>query len=169
MLFGGARVPKHHLRVEAYGTVDELNSFIGLLAAQRPKADTIAALQRIQHELFNLGALLATPQEKQEHLSITFGADAVSRLEQSVDDMTQKLPPLKHFILPGGGVAAAHAHVARTVCRRAERLTSRLSELEELPAQALTYLNRLSDYLFVLARYLNWENGGEELRWKAGD
>ena len=121
-LFSGGRVPKHHLRVESYGTVDELNSVIGVVRAAQPSASTDAYLARIQHQLFNLGADLATPLDAPTDYVVRMDAETVTWLEQAIDHMMDNLPRLSYFILPGGSPAAAHIHVARTVCRRAERL-----------------------------------------------
>lgn len=157
----GSRVAKDNLRVEAYGTVDELNSFVGLLRAEL--ADTHAMqllLSRIQHELFDLGGELCIPN------FILIKVDAITRLENAIDHLNQNLPPLKDFILPAGGKAASTCHVARSVCRRAERRVYSLSQQESISPLALQYLNRLSDYLFVAARVLAREHGGSEVLWQ---
>lgn len=156
-LFGGNRVPKSDLRIEAYGTVDELNSFIGVARASWQSSPLDADLARIQSDLFDLGARLAAPG------SDRFPGVAPSRiadLEGAIDRMEADLPPLKNFILPGGSVAAAHLHVARTVCRRAERLLVELGE-------DVAYLNRLADYLFVAARASNRAQGVDDVPWNA--
>lgn len=157
----GSRVRKDAARVEAYGTVDECNAHIGLLRAQLA-ADHQAQvmLEDIQHDLFDVGGELCIPG----HQLVT--AARVTRLEDAIDVINADLPPLKDFILPGGSAAAAQAHVARTVCRRGERLTVTLAALETVNPQALHYLNRLSDYLFVLARQLAREDGGSEVLWR---
>ncbi len=156
----GSRVNKDSLRVEAFGCVDELNSHIGLLLAQTTLPDTIrTTLTDIQHDLFDLGGELCIPG----HLAIN--EHHVARLEQALDTLNATLPPLKEFILPGGNIAAASAHVARTVCRRAERRAVTLARSESVNAQVIAYLNRLSDLLFVIARTLAREDGGEVL-WK---
>lgn len=152
-LFAGGRVSKAHLRVEAYGTVDELNAALGVVRAQRPASDPWLA--QIQHQLFVLGADLATPQSAAASRTIRMDGDTVAWLEGLIDEMTAALPPLTHFILPGGCPAAAHLHIARTVCRRAERLAVALAEHEPPGDYVVPYLNRLSDFLFTLAR---WEN-----------
>lgn len=154
----GTRVAKDSLRVEAFGCVDELNSHIGLLIAQAAlPADIRATLTEVQHELFDLGGELCIPG----HQAID---DAqVARLEQALDALNADLPPLKEFILPGGNVAAASAHVARAVCRRAERRVVGLAREERVNAPAIAYLNRLSDLLFVVARVLARADGGEVL------
>lgn len=164
-LFSGGRVPKNHLRVESYGTVDELNSLLGLARAHQPAASTDAALTRIQHQLFNLGADLATPLDARSSHIVRMDAETVAWLETSIDAMTTELPALTYFILPGGSPAAATIHVARTVCRRAERLVLALHEAEPIGEHVLPYLNRLSDYLFTLARWENLQAGIPEQKW----
>jgi cob(I)alamin adenosyltransferase len=158
-LFGGARVPKDDPRIEAYGTVDELNSFIGAARASWPSSPLDALLARIQSDLFDIGARLAAPGSDRFR-----GADAarIPELEQSIDAMESELPPLRNFILPGGCAAAAQLHVARTVCRRAERLVVALGE-----EPSVVYLNRLSDWLFVAARYANLKFGVDDVVWNA--
>lgn len=154
----GSRVDKDSARVEAFGCVDELNSHIGLLLAQTAIPDQISSvLTEVQHDLFDLGGELCIPG----HLAID--AKHVTSLEQVLDELNVALPPLKEFILPGGNIAAASAHVARTVCRRAERRTVTLSRDEAVNPQAIAYLNRLSDLLFVIARTLARAEGGEVL------
>jgi cob(I)alamin adenosyltransferase len=156
----GARVPKDSKRVEAYGTVDELNSSIGLLLAERLPQDISEVLTRIQHELFDLGSELCVPG----YTAIT--AEHIGWLEQTLDRFNAELPPLKEFILPGGSRAAAVCHLARTVCRRAERRTLTLHHDSPLNSDVLRYLNRLSDLLFVLARVIARQNGNTEVLWK---
>ncbi|EDO27035.1 predicted protein, partial [Nematostella vectensis] len=158
-LFGGTRVPKHHLRIESYGTVDELNSYIGLIRDQKIDSNTLKALIKIQNELFTLGAMLATPPEKEtlksgkERLNIPkINTASVEWLELEIDTMNSTLPPMTNFILPGGNQTVSFCHIARCVCRRAERLATALHENETINSDVLRYLNRLSDYLFVLAR-----------------
>lgn len=165
-LFSGGRVPKHHLRVEAYGTVDELNSCIGMARAQRPYPDTDGYLNRIQHQLFNLGADLATPLDAPSDYVVRVSQSAITWLEASIDRMTEELPPLNYFILPGGTPAGAQIQLARTICRRAERLTVQLAEHEAVGPFVVPYLNRLSDFLFTLARWENFKSGVEEYRWQ---
>jgi len=171
-LFGGTRVPKHHLRIEAYGTVDELNSFIGLIRDQQIDKHKIRILIKIQTDLFTLGAMLATPPEKEklktgkDRLYITkINEESVDFLEDEIDAMNETLAPMTHFVLPGGHTTVSFCHIARCVCRRAERLTSQLSEESAIDGQILVYLNRLSDYLFVLARKLTIENRAQEIPW----
>ncbi len=163
-LVGGARVPKHSLRVEAYGTVDEANSAIGL-ARLHAKGEFDAMLNRVQHDLFDLGADLATPKMKTEDLRIV--NTQVNRLEQEIDAMNEKLAPLTSFVLPGGNAAAAYLHLARTIVRRAERIACALAEQEGVNPLAVKYLNRLSDHLFVMARALN-DNGAKDVLWQPG-
>ncbi|MGA8278109.1 MAG: cob(I)yrinic acid a,c-diamide adenosyltransferase [Rhodanobacteraceae bacterium] len=156
----GKRVAKDSARVAAYGTVDELNSAIGVvLACELPEAIT-EALTQIQHDLFDLGGELCVPG-----MALIEDAD-ITRLEQTLDNFNEKLPPLKEFILPGGGTAAAQCHVARTVCRRAERVLITLSHEAAVRPQATHYLNRLSDLLFVIARVLAREAGHGEVLWQ---
>lgn len=152
-LFSGGRVSKAHPRVEAYGTVDELNSALGVVRALQPTSDEW--LHRIQVELFTLGADLATPLASEASWVVRVSAEPITWLEERIDEMSAMLPQLQNFILPGGCLVAAHLHVARTICRRAERLTVELSEAEEINPQVVIYLNRLSDFLFTLARYEN--------------
>jgi cob(I)alamin adenosyltransferase len=166
-LFSGGRVSKTHLRVEAYGTVDELNSVLGAARAAKPHAKTDARLMEVQRHLFHLGADLATPLDSKSDWVVRMDAEKIRWLESGIDDMTAELPPLTHFILPGGSPAAAQLHVARTVCRRAERITVALQEHEPLGDHVLHYLNRLSDFLFTLARWENIQAGIPEDQWLA--
>ena len=162
----GRRVPKHDLRVEAFGTVDEANAAIGI-ARLHTGGDADAALARIQNDLFDLGADLCAPDglDARERLRIV---DAqVERLEQEIDRMNEELAPLNSFVLPGGSAAAAHLHLARTIARRAERAMTRLAEQEAVNPAAIRYINRLSDHLFVLARWLN-DKGAADVLWKPG-
>lgn len=164
-LFSGARVPKHHLRVEAYGTVDELNSALGVARAHGPQPQADGWLAQIQSDLFYLGADLATPDDARSPRVVRMSAERVSWLETTIDELTGELPPLKQFVLPGGALTAAHLHVARTVCRRAERLAALLAEQEPVGEHVIPYLNRLSDFLFTLARWENWKAGIDETKW----
>lgn len=171
-LFGGTRVPKHHLRIESYGTVDELNSYIGLVKDQAVDTITKNSLIKIQHDLFTLGSMLATPIEKEtlkngkERLNIPkVNNDSIQFLEDQIDLMNTELPQMTHFILPGGHTTVSFCHISRCVCRRAERLAVSLSEEEEINPDVLTYLNRLSDYLFVLARKLSQDLSAQEVKW----
>jgi cob(I)alamin adenosyltransferase len=158
-LFSGGRVAKTHPRIEACGTIDELNSHLGVAASSRPAEAVAEALRTVQNDLFSLGADLASCVEKPSTLS----EESVAWLEGRIDSMTAELEPLRNFILPGGSPAAAHIHVARAVCRRAERRVIAIEE--DIPAIAKTYLNRLSDYLFTLARYENHLQGVAEPKW----
>jgi cob(I)alamin adenosyltransferase len=165
-LFGGRRVPKSDLRVDAYGTVDELNSFLGLLRDSTENQHIREVLAHTQHRLFTLGAHLASDPAKHPPTPDLLPAD-VQLLEDEMDSMDEALAPLKHFILPGGHPTVSICHVCRTVCRRAERLTVALAQSGE-PVEdiALQYLNRLSDYFFILSRYLAKDLGVEEVIWK---
>ncbi len=157
----GSRVPKDHLRVESYGTVDEANSAIGLVLAVAGLPDAVRrCLTDVQHDLFDLGGELCIPGHRM------IGAAQVERLERELDAFNEALPPLKEFILPGGGPAAAACHLARTVCRRAERRAWSLAREDVVAAEALIYLNRLSDLLFVVARVLARHEVGEEIYWR---
>jgi len=169
----GERVPKHSLRIAAYGTVDETNAFIGMarlhLVAAAPKLD--AMLGRVQNDLFDLGADLTTPERegKQRRERLRISEQQVERLEAEIDELNAELAPLTSFVLPGGSAAAAALHVARTVCRRAERGMVALANEpnEHVSAPALKYINRLSDLLFVASRYANDKGGGDTL-WVPG-
>jgi cob(I)alamin adenosyltransferase len=165
-LFSGGRVRKSHLRVETYGTVDELNSYLGLVLSYRPTMPTGNELMTVQEHLFRLGADLATPLAAKADWLIRITPEEVAWLEYRIDQMTEHLEPLKNFILPGGTRIAAHLHVARTVCRRAERLVVALTEHEPVNEHVLTYLNRLSDWLFTAARYENKQAEEEESKWE---
>jgi cob(I)alamin adenosyltransferase len=157
----GARVSKESLRVEAYGTVDEANSAVGVVLAVTDLPEPIKrCLTEVQHDLFDLGGELCIPGSK------IITAAHVARLETELDGFNEALPPLKDFILPGGGPAAAACHVARTVCRRAERRCWSLARAEEVAPDALKYLNRLSDLLFVVARVLARQSDGGEVIWR---
>jgi len=163
----GARVPKHALRVAAYGTVDEANAAIGLVRLYA-EADADAMLGHIQNDLFDLGADLCTPETGRRGAgALRIAAVQVQRLEREIDAMNRSLAPLDSFVLPGGSAAAAHLHLARTVTRRAERLVSELALAEPVNPEALKYLNRLSDHLFVLSRRLN-HNGAGDVLWRPG-
>ncbi len=163
----GTRVLKHALRVEAYGTVDEANAALGL-ARLHTSGDVDAMLARIQNDLFDLGADLCTPEEGQRAAgALRIIAAQTERLEAEIDAMNAELAPLDSFILPGGVPAAAQLHLARTIVRRAERLVSALAESEKVNPEALKYLNRLSDHLFVLSRHVN-ERGKRDVLWQPG-
>ena len=156
----GSRTDKDSLRVEAYGTVDELNSAIGLLKTHTLPDVIRQELTDIQHDLFHIGGELATPGRE------SISSEDVSALEKILDGFNSKLPPVKEFVLPGGSSAAAACHVARAVCRRTERHLVSLRSAESVNPELLRYMNRLSDLLFVLARVLVWEEGGAELLWE---
>lgn len=171
-LFGGTRVPKHHIRIDSYGTVDELNSFIGLIRDQEIDPRSKEILIHIQNKLFTVGAVLATDPEKmtlkngKDRLNIPrIDEEDITLLETEMDTMDASLPPMTHFVLPGGHTTVSYCHVARTVCRRAERLAAALNDLEPFDIHTLTYLNRLSDYLFVLARKLSQDLQADEVKW----
>jgi cob(I)alamin adenosyltransferase len=171
-LFGGTRVPKHHIRIESYGTVDELNSHIGLLRDQDIQQHYKDVLINIQDKLFTIGAILATDPEKsilksgKERLNIPkISEPDIKQLEDEMDAMNEALPEMTHFILPGGHQTVSFCHIVRCVCRRAERLASALNELEPFQPKTLIYLNRLSDYLFVLARKLSYDLKANEIKW----
>ncbi len=165
-LFGGKRLPKHHIRIESYGSVDELNSFIGLLADNTQNQETKSTLKSIQNTLFVIGAHLASDPDKDLKLP-DFDEHAVEKLEQAIDEMDSQLPPLKNFILPGGHPVVSYCHIARCVCRRAERNMVALNEVESVDVSLLTFMNRLSDYLFVLARYLGKQLGVADVVWNS--
>ena len=164
-LFSGGRVQKTHLRVEAYGTVDELNSIIGVARSHQPSKKTNEHLEKVQNQLFHLGADLATPLDAKADWVVRMDADSVLWLETAIDTMTADLPALKQFILPGGTLASAQLQVARTVCRRAERVALALSADEAIGEHVITYLNRLSDWLFTIARWENLQAGITEDQW----
>tara|TARA_R100001369_G_scaffold92900_1_gene141173 strand:+ start:3024 stop:3599 length:576 start_codon:yes stop_codon:yes gene_type:complete len=171
-LFGGTRVPKHHIRIESYGTLDELNSWIGLLRDQPIEESSKKILIKIQEKLFTVGALLAIDPKKEklksgkDRLNIPkIEAEDINLLEKEIDLMEQQLPPMTHFILPGGHTTVSYCHIARTICRRAERLVSQLNDFEPVDPILLSYINRLSDFLFVLARKLSYDVQAEEIKW----
>ena len=171
-LFGGSRVPKYHIRIESYGTVDELNSYIGLIRDQEMSQIYKDQLIHIQDKLFTLGAILATDPEKailkngKERLNIArIAEEDVAYLENAIDEMEKELPPMTHFVLPGGHTIVSYCHIARCVCRRAERLSTHLNDIEPTDEMVLKYLNRLSDYLFVLARKLTFDLKADEVKW----
>jgi cob(I)alamin adenosyltransferase len=169
-LVGGQRVPKDAIRIEAYGTVDELNAFLGLAGMSCSEETRLQPLGqillRVQHELFNLGSLLATlPADVHPKQPRVTDAD-VEQLEREIDAMNEGLPPLRSFVLPGGSRLNAELHAARTICRRAERLTVSLAREEQVPPEAIRYLNRLSDALFVWSRWANHVLGLPEVLWE---
>jgi len=164
-LIGGRRVPKYHEKIEAYGTVDELCAFIGLIRDQDIDQLTHSFLIRVQEQLFVIEAILAADTNLVAHKLPEIKEKDVVSLEDAIDEMNKHLPPLNNFILPGGHVAVSYAHVARTVCRRAERTILRLSTENKADPICYRYLNRLSDYLFVLARKLSKDFNAEEIPW----
>jgi cob(I)alamin adenosyltransferase len=171
-LFGGTRVPKYHIRIESYGTVDELNSHLGLIRDQDIDNRYKELLMKIQDRLFTVGAILATDPEKEvlksgkDRLNIPkIGDSDIELLETEMDSMNDALPPMTHFVLPGGHTTVSYCHIARCVCRRAERLAVLLNSEEPIDEAVLRYLNRLSDYLFVLARKLSNDLQAEEIKW----
>ncbi|MDB4289603.1 cob(I)yrinic acid a,c-diamide adenosyltransferase [Flavobacteriaceae bacterium] len=171
-LVGGTRIPKHDLRIDCYGTIDELNSYLGLIRDQEISKKSKTTLIEIQNQLFIIGSLLATDPEKlkddskRKRLGITFlKADAITFLETEIDAMNLALPPMTHFILPGGHQTVSFCHIARCICRRAERNISKLNADQPTQPEVLIYLNRLSDFIFVLARKLSKELEAEEIKW----
>lgn len=170
-LYGGTRVSKASARVEAYGTIDELNAFIGVAKSHIDDKDCVEQLAKIQYDLFTLGSEAATPLDKiylangKSRLPVTIKEEDISGLEVWMDKMDESLEPLQFFILPGGGKAATFLHVARTICRRAERGIVFLNETEEVRPELIKYLNRLSDYLFIMARYVSMLDNEREEYW----
>ncbi|MBX3063639.1 MAG: cob(I)yrinic acid a,c-diamide adenosyltransferase [Anaerolineae bacterium] len=164
-LFAGGRVLKDHLRVEAYGTVDELNSVLGMVRSYQLPEQAVQWLETVQNQLFVVGADLATPLEAQPAWLVRLDDSPAAMLETAIDQMDEELEPLRSFILPGGAPPAAMLHIARTVCRRAERVCVSLRDAEGVNAKCLIYLNRLSDFLFTLARWINKEMGETEMKW----
>ena len=174
-LYGGTRVSKAAARVESYGTLDELNAFIGLAKAEISDEKVLNQLQKIQFDLFTVGSEAATPTDKlilangKNRLDLMISEEEISELELWMDDLDAELEPLQFFILPSGGKAAASIHVCRTVCRRAERAMVHLNETEEVRPELIKYLNRLSDYLFILARYISKISGEKEEYWNPSE
>lgn len=168
-LIGGTKVPKNDIRIETYGTVDELNSWIGMVNDQLNDEAFKNELKEIQDRLFTIGSSLATDAEKEPKMKLPDLNNAdIELLEKRIDAMTAELPPMKNFILPGGHVAVSSIHIARCVCRRAERLAVNMQQHELFVDEKLIqYLNRLSDYLFTLARFVAQKLGTEEIPWKA--
>ncbi len=170
-LYGGTRVPKSSARVDSYGNIDELNSFIGFAKSEIDDPKVLEQLRKIQFDLFTVGSESATPADKlmlangKPRLALMIAENEVEELERWIDEWEQHLEPLQYFILPGGGKSATSLHICRTVCRRAERGLVFLSESEEVRPLIIKYLNRLSDYLFVLARYISKCNGDVEEFW----
>lgn len=168
-LIGGTRVSKHHIRIESYGAVDELNSYLGMIGDSQKDEEINSWLREIQDRLFTIGSVLATSPEKDVKMQLPdlFDEDVVW-LEQRIDSMNEVLPEMRSFILPGGHIAASTTHVARCVCRRAERICVGMQDQNEfVPQLVLQYLNRLSDFLFVLSRYIIHKNKAIEIPWRA--
>jgi len=164
-LIGGRRISKHHIRIEAYGTVDELISWIGLLRSHKENEARKGMLVYIQSQLMSSAAALASDIENQGSRKIIPEPECISVLEKEIDRMENLLPPLSSFILPGGNIVVSHCHITRCVCRRAERAVLRLNEKEKTPEIVTKFLNRLSDYLFVLGRLVSFELENEEIKW----
>jgi cob(I)alamin adenosyltransferase len=165
-LIGGTRVEKYDLRLESYGTVDELNSWIGLIRGQSTDDSTLQMLLAVQKNLFVIGARLATDLAKTDLSSrLPLHPEDISLLENEMDRLLDQLPPMEHFVLPGGSNTVAYCHLARTVCRRAERRVCQLAKELPIPTDLIKYLNRLSDYLFVLSRKVSMDEGVDEIQW----
>jgi cob(I)alamin adenosyltransferase len=164
-LIGGTRVAKHHIRIESYGTVDELNSFIGLIGDQDIDAHSKGILKQVQDRLFTIGASLAADPEKSKMVIPDLHMNDIELLEKEMDLMNNELPELRHFILPGGSSPVSYCHIARCVCRRAERVTVHLAEESTVDEKVIIYLNRLSDYLFTLARKIANDSKIPENQW----
>ena len=164
-LIGGTRLPKHHLRIESYGTIDELNSYIGLIRDQDLAEHDKEILKQIQDRLFTIGSSLASDPEKSKMIIPDLHIADVELLEQEMDAMNEQLPELRHFILPGGNNIISFCHIARCICRRAERITVHLAEESTVDEKVNVYLNRLSDYLFTLARKIGNEHKIPENQW----
>jgi cob(I)alamin adenosyltransferase len=167
-LAGGQRVPKDSLRIECYGTVDELNAFVGMACVSAAEAvpELARILRRVQHELFNLGSILATRPQDVHPKQARITGEEIAQLEREIDRMNGDLVPLRSFVLPGGSRLNTELHACRTICRRAERLAVSLSREEEIPAEAIQYLNRLSDAFFVWSRWANRKLGVAEVLWE---
>lgn len=164
-LFGGKRIPKYDLRIQAYGTSDELNSFIGLIKDQEIEKSYKNLLLKIQNNIFTIGATLAADPEKPKLKKPDLTESDIEELELEIDRMNESLPEMTHFILPGGHTTVSYCHIARCVCRRCERLTIELSTVSNIDPLVIQYLNRLSDYLFVLGRKVSQDLEVEEIRW----
>ncbi len=165
-LIGGTRLPKHHIRIESYGNVDELNSFVGLVRDSVTEKELINLLIEIQDRLFTIGSLLAADPEKNKMQLPQLSENDITLLEKAIDKMNETLPEMKSFVLPGGHIAVSYCHIARCVCRRAERATLKLAENEKVDEIIYKYLNRLSDYFFVLSRKLTQDFKANEIPWK---
>ena len=165
-LIGGTRVAKNHIRIEAYGTVDELNSWVGLMRDEIKDKTSASTLLKIQNQLFTVGSLLAADPKKNRMKLPQLSETDVTLLEREIDDMNYTIPAIKNFILPGGHAAVSHCHIARCVCRRAERIVTHLSRQSFVQPIIIKYLNRLSDYFFVLSRKLSVDYKVKEIPWK---
>jgi cob(I)alamin adenosyltransferase len=170
-LFGGTRVPKHHLRVETYGTIDELNSILGMVVAEITNAHVIVSgmistIKTIQNDLLDIGSRLANPSATPDKALVTLLVEHTNQFEKYIDDMTEQLPPLQNFILPGGGRVGSLLHTARAVSRRAERRIVELMHQEHSDEAIVQYINRLSDLLFTMSRFVNHMQGENETIWK---
>jgi cob(I)alamin adenosyltransferase len=165
-LFKGPRVPKHDFRVEAYGNVDELNAILGVLLSQIQDPSTRSLVETIQHELFEIGADLATPVQENDDPRMRITEEFTNRLEKAIDSVEERVPELAYFILPGGCPSGAMLHLARTICRRAERSISQLQASDKINPEIIRYINRLSDLLFTLARAENQLAGKPEIPWQ---
>src|SRR5690554_1148060 len=164
-LMGGSRVPKHHLRIESYGTVDELNAHVGLLRDEKIDKNTLAMIQSIQDRLFTIGSTLAAePKNAKMNLPKLKPSD-IEQLEKEIDQMDSELPEMRSFVLPGGNQFVSYSHICRAICRRAERNIVYLADESEVDEIIIQYLNRLSDYFFTLSRKLTQHFGAEELKW----
>ncbi len=164
-LFGGSRVQKNNIRINCYGTIDELNAMIGLSIASQVHLDTKIVLEKIQNNLFQIGSELSAPENIDSKIIIKITDEEINFLEMSIDKFDEKLPKLKNFILPGGSVGSSNLHLTRTICRRAERILVELMEKESINDKILVYINRLSDLLFVLARFENFTTSTPEIEW----
>ncbi len=167
-LFGGKRVPKDNVRIEAYGTIDELNAFLGVLHDTIENLDQQQLIEQVQNNLFTIGSLLANEGKSTPYIP-DLSNEAILSLETAIDDMDALLPPLKNFILPSGHTMISFCHIARCVCRRAERRLVELDHSEAVDPKLLKFLNRLSDYLFVLSRKIAFDLGVKEIVWKSRD
>jgi cob(I)alamin adenosyltransferase len=165
-LLGGSRVAKYHLRIESYGTVDELNTSVGMLRSMEVSADISKILIEIQNKLFTIGSQLASEPGEPKFPIPKLSEDDTVYLEKKIDEMDSELPAMRNFVLPGGHPTVAQAHVARCICRRAERIVLHLKDESDVPAEIPVYLNRLSDYFFVLSRKLSKDLEVEEIPWK---
>ncbi|MCF6240238.1 MAG: cob(I)yrinic acid a,c-diamide adenosyltransferase [Bacteroidales bacterium] len=165
-LLSGERVPKYHERIEAYGTIDELNSFVGLLRSADIKKEDNEFLIKIQHHLFNIGSLLALGDKEVKFKMPEITENEILEIEQAMDKMDNNLPKLKSFVLPGGEQTVAYCHVCRSICRRAERLIIKLNTENKINKHLLQYINRLSDYFFMLSRKIAHEKDFEEIKWE---